>query len=63
MEYFGYAGKILIINLSNNEIKERNLTREEIKNYIGGFGLNKKLIAEFYKPMTAPFSEKNPIMQ
>ncbi|NHI92645.1 MAG: hypothetical protein EAX96_09085 [Candidatus Lokiarchaeota archaeon] len=62
MDYFGYTGKIAIINLSNFEFNERLLTSEEINQFIGGFGVNIKLMAEFSKPHIDPFSENNPII-
>ncbi|MHA1799326.1 MAG: aldehyde ferredoxin oxidoreductase N-terminal domain-containing protein, partial [Candidatus Helarchaeota archaeon] len=62
MEYYGYAGKILIADLTNREFKERDLDIKEIKDFIGGFGLNVKLASEFSRPKLDPLSENNPII-
>lgn len=62
MDLGGYTGKILHLNLDNRKIEKTDLELQDIKNYIGGFGLNTKLMADLYKPNTDPFSPENPII-
>ena len=42
----GYMGKVLWIDLSNEEFKEVELTEEIYRNYLGGYGLATKIIYE-----------------
>lgn len=44
MEYGGYAGKILIVDLSRNKIEKENLSEELINKYIGMRGFTSKLL-------------------
>ena len=62
MEYYGYKGKKLLINLSNLEYHERNLEKNEIIDFIGGIGINIKLAADYIKPNIEPYSENNSII-
>ena len=38
MDYFGYSGKLLFVNLTTGEVKEKSLEQELAQNFIGGRG-------------------------
>ena len=62
MNYKGYTGKILEIDLSNNDIKTQTENYEDLKRFIGGIGMNCFLAVERLKPQLDPFSPENPII-
>ncbi|MEM2119403.1 MAG: aldehyde ferredoxin oxidoreductase N-terminal domain-containing protein, partial [Candidatus Bathyarchaeia archaeon] len=43
---YGYAGKLLEVNLSTGKIKETELDEETLENYVGGRGLAAKILWE-----------------
>jgi len=55
----GYTGKILRIDLTQNEIKEEDLKIEDIDNFIGGIGLATKIICSEVNPNIDPFDPLN----
>jgi len=55
----GYAGKTLYINVSNNEIKEKDVTDEMKKIFTGGKGFNLKLMWDAVKDDTKWNSPEN----
>jgi len=59
---FGYAGRILRINLSTGNIKTEPLKEETAKKYIGGIGLGIRLWLDNSKPGLDPFSPENPLV-
>jgi len=59
---FGYAGRILRIDLSTGKTKVSPLSTEYAKKYIGGIGLGMRLLIENSKPGTDPFSPENPLI-
>jgi aldehyde:ferredoxin oxidoreductase len=61
MEYHGYAGQILYIDLTNRSIRKEPLNIDLVKNYIGGMGINSKLAFDLIKPGTDPLSPENVI--
>lgn len=59
----GINGKILEVNLSNGEIKNRTLSEDYYKMYLGGRGLGMKLLGEYLtQPGIDPFSAENPLL-
>ena len=62
MNFKGYTGNILDIDLSNDKIRVQKEKFEDLKKYIGGLGMNCFLAAERLKPQTDPFSPENPII-
>jgi len=58
----GYAGSILTVDLSKEEIERRPLDEELIGSFLGGFGVNIKLAYDLIKPGTDAFSPENPII-
>jgi aldehyde:ferredoxin oxidoreductase len=62
MNYFGYAGKELYIDLTNNLIEKRPTNFNMATKFLGGMGLQLRLLYELLKPETHPFSPENPII-
>ncbi|MEM1639878.1 MAG: aldehyde ferredoxin oxidoreductase family protein [Desulfurococcaceae archaeon] len=58
-ELYGYAGKILWINLSKKEAKKIDLDRTLAENYIGARGFGIKLLWDYQRPGVDPFSPEN----
>jgi aldehyde:ferredoxin oxidoreductase len=59
---FGYSGRILEIDLSNGDIHEFPLSIDLAEMFIGGLGLNTRLILNYLKPGVNPLSDGNPIV-
>lgn len=59
---FGYAGRILRVNLSTGNIKTEPLKEEIAKKYIGGIGLGIRLWLDNSEPGLDPFSPENPLV-
>ena len=62
MELYGYAGKILRIDLGSGSIKKENLDMDMAKDYLGGQGINTRLAFELIEPGIDPLSPDNPII-
>jgi aldehyde:ferredoxin oxidoreductase len=62
VELFGYAGKILFVDLSGGGVEERPLERADAEQYLGGLGINNKLAYDLMKPGTDPLAPENPII-
>ncbi|MBN1689500.1 MAG: hypothetical protein JW901_00585 [Dehalococcoidia bacterium] len=62
MEFGGYAGNILHINLTDGSIRKQPLDADLIKNYIGGAGINTRLAYDLIPPDTDPLSPKNAVI-
>jgi aldehyde:ferredoxin oxidoreductase len=56
---YGYAGKLLFINLSNGEIKEKELTKELTENYIGGYGFGAKILYDMMPAKADPLGPES----
>ncbi len=56
---FGYAGKILYVNLSKKESFSRNLESGYVRPVIGGAGLGIKILHDMVDPRVEPFSPDN----
>ena len=59
---FGYARRILRVDLSNGKTKTSPLSDEYAKKYIGGIGLGIRLLLDNLMPGTDPFSPENPLI-
>ena len=59
---YGYMGTILRINLSDLTVKKEPLQKEDYRNFIGGRGLNSKLLYDEIQPGIDPLgpANKNP---
>ena len=59
---FGYAGRILRVNLTDSEISDETLSEETTRNYVGGRGLAAKILFEELKPGIDPFGPENKLI-
>lgn len=55
----GYAGKLLFVDLSNETIKEEDLSKELASNFIGGYGIGAKILYERMPAGADPLGEEN----
>jgi aldehyde:ferredoxin oxidoreductase len=62
MGLIGYAGQILLINLTTEEIKIKPLNRDLVEKFIGGWGINFKYAFDLIKPNTDPLSPENVVI-
>jgi len=62
MDYFGYAGKELYIDLTTGEIEEKPLDLDMAVKFLGGMGIQQRMLYDLLKPGTDPFSPENPII-
>jgi len=51
---YGYAGKMLFIDLSTGDIEEKETPKELAENFIGGYGFGAKILYDMMKPGTDP---------
>ena len=58
----GYAGQILYVNLTDNTIENRSLTRDFAVTYIGGRGFSSKILWDEVKPGIDPYSPENVVV-
>jgi len=59
---FGYAGRILRVDLLTGKTKVSPLSVEYAKKYIGGIGLGMRLLIDNTKPGIDPLSPENPLI-
>jgi aldehyde:ferredoxin oxidoreductase len=59
---YGYAGKILHIDLNTGKTRTEKLNQDYAKKYIGGIGLGMRLWLDNSKQGVEPFSPKNPLV-
>ncbi len=59
---FGYAGRILHVNLSTKDLKIEPLREDLAKKYIGGIGLAIKLILDHTEPGINPLGPENTLV-
>lgn len=62
MDYFGYAGKELYIDLTDGVIEEKPLNLDMAVRFLGGMGIQQRLLYDLLKPGTDPYSPENPII-
>ncbi len=62
MEWFGYTGNILTVNLTKDHISVQKENLKDLKMFIGGMGMNCKIAAALIKPETDPLSPENVII-
>lgn len=58
-KYGGYAGRLLLVDLSRGKIKREPLSKELCALYIGGRGLDAKILYDELPPETDPLSPHN----
>jgi aldehyde:ferredoxin oxidoreductase len=56
---YGYMGKILDIDLNEFRVTEREVSSRDSIEFLGGFGMNTKLLMDEMDPSVDPVSEKN----
>ena len=59
---YGYAGKVLWIELAGREVEVRPLDEGLVRRYIGGKGFGAKMLHEIAPPKVSPFDPKNPLI-
>jgi len=62
MQYYGYAGKILYIDLTTGQYRTEPLDMSMAKKFIGGCGIGERLLYDILKPGIDPLSPGNPII-
>ncbi len=62
MDYYGYAGSLLYVNLTSGRIRKEPLDINLARKFIGGAGLNYKLAYDLIKPDDDPLSPNSPII-
>lgn len=56
---YGYAGKLLFVDLSQGTLREEALTEEMARNFIGGYGLGARVLYDMMKPGADPLGPDN----
>jgi len=59
---FGYAGKILRVNLMDEKIIEEKLDHDVARSFLGGRGLGSKILFDELKSSVDPFSPENKLI-
>ena len=59
MKVGGYAGQVLFIDLTKEEVRKEPLDLELAKKFLGGFGLNCKYAWELLDPAVDPYAPEN----
>ena len=62
MEWNGYTGNILNVDLTGDKISITKENPDDLKQFIGGFGMNCKLGSTRIKPTMDPFAPDNYII-
>jgi len=58
-DYYGWAGKILRVDLSSGKIETESLSQDLAHKYIGGRGINSKILYDETGPETDPLGPDN----
>ncbi|MEM2412718.1 MAG: aldehyde ferredoxin oxidoreductase family protein [Candidatus Bathyarchaeia archaeon] len=59
---YGYAGRILHVDLTTGKTRTEPLNEDYAKKYIGGIGLGMRLWLDYSKAGVDPFSPENPLV-
>lgn len=59
---YGYAGRVLHVDMTTGRTSVEPLNEEYAKKYIGGIGLGMRMLHDHSKPGTDPFSPENPLI-
>lgn len=62
MDYYGYVGKILHVDVGTGEIRKEQLDLGVAKALIGGVGLDHRLAWDLMKPGTDALASENPLI-
>jgi aldehyde:ferredoxin oxidoreductase len=55
----GYVGKLLFVDLTKGTLKEKALSKELSRNFIGGYGIGARLLYNMMKPGVDPLGPDN----
>jgi aldehyde:ferredoxin oxidoreductase len=55
----GYAGKLLFVDLTKGTLKEKVLSEELAKKFMGGYGIGARLLYDMMKPGVDPLGPEN----
>ncbi len=56
---YGYAGRTLVIDLSSGKVTKKEMSTQDYFEYIGGLGMNTKILLDEMDPSIDPLSEAN----
>ena len=59
---YGYAGKVLEVNLTTGEISTGELDEQDCRDYLGGAGLGAKIYLDRFPGDVDPLSPENPLI-
>ncbi|MEM2242905.1 MAG: aldehyde ferredoxin oxidoreductase N-terminal domain-containing protein, partial [Candidatus Bathyarchaeia archaeon] len=59
---YGYAGRVLHVDLTTGKTRTEPLNEDYAKKYIGGIGLGMRLWLDYSKAGVDPFSPENPLV-
>ncbi|HUY01576.1 MAG TPA: aldehyde ferredoxin oxidoreductase N-terminal domain-containing protein [Candidatus Deferrimicrobium sp.] len=62
MEWHGYTGNILEVDLTRNKISVQKESLKDLQKFIGGMGMNCRLAIDYIKPGLDPLSPENVII-
>jgi len=62
MKYYGYAGGILWIDLTDLTVRKEPLDMDLARNYLGGMGMNGRLAYDLIRPGIEPLSPDNVLL-
>jgi aldehyde:ferredoxin oxidoreductase len=62
MDYYGYAGQILHVDLTSGDIRKESLDTDFDHKFLGSWGINYRLAYDLLKPGTEPLSPGNLII-
>jgi aldehyde:ferredoxin oxidoreductase len=62
MDYYGYMGKVLHVDLTTGEIREEDLDLDLARDYIGDWGIGARLAYDLIKPHIDALSAENYII-
>lgn len=56
---YGYAGRLLFVDLSRGSIEERPLSESLARRFVGGYGIGSRLLYDMMKPGVDPFAPES----
>ena len=59
MEYYGYAGNVLYVDLTTGHVRKEPLDISSVQKFIGGTGVGLRLLLDQLKPKQDPLSPEN----
>ncbi|MFC1946470.1 aldehyde ferredoxin oxidoreductase C-terminal domain-containing protein [Chloroflexota bacterium] len=62
MSYFGYAGKLLYVDLKNGRSSTEPMDLDMVEKYIGGCGIAERMLCDIISADTESLSPENPII-